>query len=451
MRLNICSKHHLLALVWLSPVFLFAQPSADNAKATIAPDLLQQPLPSLNQSERAQFSRGRGLFNQVWMASPSLDEEHDGLGPVFNQPSCSACHLRNGRGQPPASENERMRGALVRISVPAGNATDEPVPHPSYGDQLNDNAVTGIAAEGRAVVRWIEHIEYFDDGEAITLRRPEVTFINLAYGPPGDGLMSSLRVAPQIIGAGLLDAVPDSAIAALAAESRVDGISGRANIIVDSSSGKTAIGKFGWKANAVSLTQQTAAAFNGDLGITSRLHPEENCPGAEEFCARLEASVDLSDAQLEDVVFYQATLALPAARNPADPVVLRGKELFERAGCQHCHVPALTSGNNALAPALANTTFNAYTDLLLHDMGEGLADGRPDHSAGPTEWKTAPLWGIGLIPAVNEHQTLLHDGRARGVLEAIMWHGGEAAPARARVQALPEPDRDALVVFVNSL
>lgn len=451
MRLSTHSRLYALAIILLlSSGFLFAQPEFNNAETTLAPDVLQQPLPALDQIERAQFVRGRGLFNQVWMASPSLDEEHDGLGPVFNQPSCSACHLRNGRGQPPASEAERMRGALVRISVPAGAAADEAVPHSAYGEQLNDNAVTGIAAEGRAVLRWIEHIEYFDDGEAITLRRPEVTLINLAYGPPGNGLMSSLRVAPPIIGAGLLDAVPDSELTALAAEPRPDGISGHVNVIV--SSGQATIGKFGWKANAVSLTQQTAAAFSGDLGITSRLHPEENCPGAEEFCARFQtASLDLSDAQLDDVVFYQAALALPAARKPADPLVLRGKELFEQTGCQHCHVPSLTSGDVALTPMLANTTFNAYTDLLLHDMGEGLADGRPDHAAGPAEWKTAPLWGIGLIPVVNEHQTLLHDGRARGVLEAIMWHGGEAAPARARVQALQKVERDALVAFVNSL
>jgi len=158
-----------------------------------------------------------------------------------------------------------------------------------------------------------------------------------------------------------------------------------------------------------------------------------------------------SDAQLEDVVFYQAALAVPAARNWDDPIVQQGKALFEQAGCQHCHLPELTSGANALVSEFANTTFNAYTDLLLHDMGNGLADGRPDHEAGSSEWRTAPLWGIGLLPVVSEHQTLLHDGRARGVLEAIMWHGDEAEAARARAQALSRSEREALISFVNSL
>ena len=442
-----------LAIFLLASAELRSQPDTVQAAFAVAvttPNALQLPLPALTTTERAAFSRGRELFSQVWVASPSVDTEVDGLGPLYNQAACFACHQRNGRGQPPESEHERMRSALVRLSIPGSSLDGGPLPHPVYGEQLNDTAITGSAPEGRAVIQWTEHSDYFADGDPVSLRHPMLTLSELAYGPVGENLLTSLRVAPPIIGAGLLDAVPDSTLEALAATPRPDGVSGRVNRVRDPTTGHVAVGKFGWKANAASLAQQTAAAFRGDLGITSRYYAVEHCPPQPTDCG-LSTELDLTDIQLADVVFYQAALAVPAPRNSGDASVREGQRLFEEAGCQHCHLPTLTAGANALVPLLANTTFNAYTDLLLHDMGDALADGRPDYQAGPSEWRTAPLWGLGLLPTINEHQNLLHDGRARGVLEAIMWHGGEASLSRERVRVMNRQERDSIVAFVNSL
>lgn len=417
----------------------------------VTPVALQTMLPGLSEHERRSFAAGRSLFNQVWTASPSLDTAIDGLGPVFNQSSCAACHPRNGRGQPPAGSAERMRGMLVRLSMAgAGDAASEP--HPRYGEQLQDSAINGVPAEGRAVVAWQEHVERFADGEEITLRRPVVSFTNLAYGELEPAVLLSPRVAPQIVGAGLLDAVEETTLQALVEQPRPDGISGRVNRVFDPINGHFVAGRFGWKANTATLLLQTAAAFNGDLGLTSLPFPQENCSPVQDACAAATSAVpDVTDEQLADVVFYQAALAVPAPRAVDDVQVREGRELFHDAGCQHCHLPELQTGTSTLLPALSGQRIAAYTDLLLHDMGERLSDGRPDQSAQGNEWRTAPLWGLGLLPVVNEHDTLLHDGRARGVLEAVMWHGGEARAARERVRNMDQAQRTALVRFVNSL
>ncbi len=417
-----------------------------------SPLALQQPLPTLNATERERFAYGRGLFNQIWVASPSSDPNVDGLGPTFNQSACAACHLRNGRGEPPASPQSRMRGMLLRLSIAGTTDNGGPLPHAVYGDQLQDSSIAGVPAEGRAVVQWVEQAEHFADGDSISLRKPVITLTNMAFGEAGADLLMSARVAPPIVGAGLLDAVLEADIEALARVPRADGIKGRVNHVYDPVSASTRIGRFGWKANAASLMQQTAGAFSGDLGITSIYLPNENCPSVQTACAAaVSQGPDVTITQLAAIVFYQSALAIPIQRDSSDPEVMRGRALFTQAGCHQCHLPELRSGANAVLPALANQHFAAYTDLLLHDMGEALADGRPDFLASGSQWRTAPLWGLGLIPTVNEHSTLLHDGRARGVLEAILWHGGEAQPARERIKAMPREDRQALVHFLNSL
>ncbi|MCP5348600.1 MAG: c-type cytochrome [Pseudomonadales bacterium] len=407
----------------------------------------------LNEEQQARFTRGRALFDQLWVASPSLDTDIDGLGPTFNQSACSACHTRNGRGAPPDTDSERMRGMLVRLSLPGAEPNGTPIPHPVYGDQLQDNAILGVPAEGRARVTWIEHTETFADGESITLRRPDLILGDLAFGEPEQDLLLSPRVAPSLVGMGLLDAVPDAFLEALAQEPRPDGISGRVNRVWNAQTGTESIGRFGWKANMPTLAQQTAGAFLGDMGLTSTLYPDENCPEVQLDCIQKSSGeTDVTEEQLRDVVFYQAALAVPApgASDTGDVDIQQGRELFMQAGCQHCHIPELQTGAAAL-PVLSNRAFSPYTDLLLHDMGEGLADGRPDFLASGSEWRTPPLWGLGLVPTVNEHNTLLHDGRARGVMEAIMWHGGEAEPARARVKAMTTQEREKLVHFIESL
>jgi len=401
----------------------------------------QQTLPDLDEDMRQQLGFGRGLFNQLWNSAPARDTTLDGLGPTYNQSSCAACHLRNGRGTAPTRDGQRLRGMLVRLSV----ATPEgSVPHPVYGDQLQESAILGVEPEGRVQLRWVEEARVLDDGTRIALRRPAITLDQLKFGALDDA-ETSLRIAPQLVGMGLLEAVPAATLEALAATPRPDGISGQINRLPQGS------GRLGWKANVTDLTQQSAAAFVGDMGLTSAWHEQENCPPAQTACTAVTFEFpDVSDEQMHAVALYQALLAVPATRGQDDPAVQQGAALFEAAGCQHCHLPQLETGPQALHPLLANRQFAPYTDLLLHDMGEGLADGRPDGQANGRQWRTAPLWGLGLVPVVNEQLDLLHDGRARSVLEAILWHGGEGAAAAARVAGMSAAERAALEAFVLS-
>jgi CxxC motif-containing protein (DUF1111 family) len=220
----------------------------------------------------------------------------------------------------------------------------------------------------------------------------------------------------------------------------------------DSVGNRPAFGRFGWKASQPDLLNQNAAAANGDIGLTSRFHPSENCTMAQPGCAAAitGGSPELPDAFLEKLTLYTASLAVPAQRNAATADVMNGAAVFRELGCASCHMPTLKSGPHGLSE-IANQTFHPYTDLLLHDMGEGLADDRPDFAATGSEWRTPPLWGLGLVPKVNGHEMLLHDGRARGFAEAILWHGGEAAKARDGFRGASKVERDALLVFLRSL
>jgi CxxC motif-containing protein (DUF1111 family) len=217
--------------------------------------------------------------------------------------------------------------------------------------------------------------------------------------------------------------------------------------------GKTAVGRFGLKANHPTLRQQIAAAFIGDLGLSNDLFPEQNCPPIQKTCKEMmfAGNPEITAQRLTAVESYLRTLAVPARRNADDPQVVRGAQVFEAARCAVCHVPQLQTGEFPAAPVLANQTIRPYTDLLLHDMGEDLADRRPDYRAGGSEWRTPPLWGLGLSEKVNGHGALLHDGRARNAAEAILWHGGEAAVSRDAFRAMPKTDRDALLAFLASL
>jgi CxxC motif-containing protein (DUF1111 family) len=201
------------------------------------------------------------------------------------------------------------------------------------------------------------------------------------------------------------------------------------------------------------LRAQAAGAFNGDLGITSPLFPAENCTQAQTSCQQAPngGSPELLAKQLDDVEFYLAHLELPPRRNADEPAVKRGEAKFAAIGCANCHRPALKTGDDARFPRLAHQTIRPYTDLLVHDVGEGLADHRPDYRAGGSDWRTAPLWGLGLTAAVSESVFYLHDGRARSLAEAVLWHGGEAKAARDRFARMPKEERDALLAFLGSL
>ncbi|AKF08025.1 di-heme oxidoredictase family protein [Sandaracinus amylolyticus] len=408
---------------------------------------------NLTFDERSRFLVGNNFFGDNWVVAPSSTSARDGLGPLHNALSCGSCHLFDGRGEPPG-EGEEMVSMLVRLSVPGQDAHGGPLGEPTYGGQLQPRAIPGVPAEGATHLAWEEVPGAYEDGEAYSLRRPILTIDTLAYGPMHDDVMTSARVAPPVYGLGLLEAVPDATLLALADPNDADGdgISGRINHVWDAARGETAIGRFGWKATQPSIHQQTAGAFLGDLGITTSLFPSQECSEREAECraATTGGEPECEDDILDFVVFYGQTLAVPARRDADDPDVLHGKRLFRDAGCASCHVPRLETGEHEIT-ALADQIIYPYTDMLLHDVGEGLADHRPDFEADGREWRTPPLWGIGLLQTVNRHQLLMHDGRARGLAEAILWHGGEAEASREAFRAMSRDEREALLRFLESL
>jgi CxxC motif-containing protein (DUF1111 family) len=399
------------------------------------------PARNIRDSLRPAFFVGNSFFNQNWVAPPASVAGRDGLGPLFNARSCSACHFKDGRSRPPAP-GEPMSTMLVRLSVPGNDRRGRPKPEPRYGGQIQGQAIPGVQLEADVFVEYETLEGRYTDGETYDLRRPKYNIRNLGYGALAEGTRMSPRVAPTVAGMGLLEAVPEKELRALAdPEDRDgDGISGRINEVWDELSGKTAVGRFGWKAEQPTVLQQVATAFFEDMGLTSRVAPGTNSEPLE-----------VSDKVLDDVVTYTCMLGVPARRNWTNSGVRRGKELFARAGCAACHVPKLQTGVSERFAELSNQTIRPYTDLLLHDMGPELSDERPVFKASGRDWRTPPLWGIGLVQKVNGHTFFLHDGRARNLAEAILWHGGEAKKARETFRAMPRADREDLIAFLNSL
>lgn len=394
---------------------------------------------------------GRGLaVHEVGDVQFEVEFEPDnGLGPVFDNVSCEECHLGDGRGRPPVGA-EQFSSFLFRGSVRGFGPHGGPNPIPGFGTQIQLRAIPGLTPEATASIVYTDSTGTFADGSQFTLQVPHYTLIG-DYAALPAGFLFSPRAAPAVFGLGLLEAVSEWDIRAMAdpRDRNRDGVSGRPNDVWDAIKQRFALGRFGWKANTPNLVQQAAGAYNGDMGITSAIFPAESCEGQYPECA---AHAPEIDAQLvQAVAFYTQTLGVPARRGLDDPKARRGERLFYAAGCNGCHVPTLRTGTLAGVPEVSNQVIHPYTDLLIHDMGPALADGRRDFLASGSEWRTAPLWGVGLIETVNEHPNLLHDGRARGVLEAVLWHGGEATRARERVRRMSAPERDALVAFLQSL
>jgi CxxC motif-containing protein (DUF1111 family) len=400
------------------------------------------------------FFVGNSFFNQNWVAAPASTKARDGLGPFFNARSCASCHFKDGRGQAIEGDNQKGRGLLIRLSIPGTDEHGGPLPDAIYGGQLQDQAVLNIQKEGLFTLNYEEQPGNYPDGESYSLRKPIYHFSDLAYGNLHPEAQFSPRVAPQMIGLGLLEALEESTLLAHADEfdSDNDGISGRPNYVWDFVANERKIGRFGWKANQPTLLQQTAGAFAGDMGITSYVFPDDNCTG-DLNCEEIPNGgiKEIDDDDLEKVVLYSSTLAVPTRRNWEDEEVLLGKHLFNKISCTSCHIPKMVTGEHPKFPTLSNQTIRPYTDLLLHDMGTALADYRPDFEADGQEWRTPPLWGIGLFKTVNGHTTYLHDGRARNIEEAILWHGGEAQKAQEGFKNLKKSDRNAIIKFLNTL
>ncbi|AEV64526.1 di-heme oxidoreductase family protein [Pseudomonas ogarae] len=453
-----------------APRFTQAEPGEARSGGTATVRKTDQnafSLPSANlpPSRRVDFSVGNSFFRSPWVIAPSTTTARDGLGPLFNTNACQNCHIKDGRGHPPAPDATTAVSMLVRLSIP-----DAPpyakvieqlgvVPEPVYGGQLQDMSVPGVAPEGKVRVDYTLVPVRFKDGTVVELRKPNLQITQLAYGPMHPDTRFSARVAPPMIGLGLLEAIPDEAILANAeVQAREkNGIAGRPNQVWDDAQQKTVLGRFGWKAGQPNLNQQNVHAFSGDMGLTTSLRPFDDCTETQVDCKRApsgngpDGEPEVSDNILRLVLFYSRNLAVPARREVSSPQVLAGKNLFFQAGCQSCHTPKYTTAANAAEPELANQVIRPYTDLLLHDMGEGLADNRSEFKASGRDWRTPPLWGIGLTETVNGHTQFLHDGRARNLLEAVLWHGGEAQAAQRQVLSFNVEQRAALLAFLNSL
>ena len=420
------------------------------------------PARNLGIMRRDSFFIGNAFFKQPWVSAPASTTARDGLGPLFNSNTCQGCHVKDGRGKPPTGPEDEFRSTLIRLSIPALSDADREialkhgvVPEPMYGDQLQSSGIRGVKGEGKPSVSFTTIEGQFNDGERYTLVKPMLSFNELNYGDLHSKVMTSIRSAPAMSGLGLLEAVSEKDILQSAdpSDNNNDGISGRPNRVWDIKQQKTVLGRFGWKASQPNVEQQTAAAFHGDMGLTTTLFPKPHCSPSQKICLAAEngGKPEVSSEILDTVVFYASTLGVPARRNIKDKLAQAGEQLFNIAGCSSCHLPKLKTGKVAAFPELSNQTIRPYTDLLLHDMGDGLADGRPDFLATGKEWRTSPLWGIGLVESINKHTRFLHDGRARNLMEAVLWHGGEAEQSKQAMLALNKDQRNALIAFLKSL
>ena len=434
-----------LALLLAPPAFAQTPPplglklGGATSRPAAGADSFALPAANLPRDRAETFFAGQRLFNIAWVKAPAPGIDTAGLGPTFNRPSCGACHTRDGRGRPPDGPEDALNQSLVRLSVLRPTRRPMGAAHPNYGAQIQDRAIEGVPPEARVSIGWVESEGRYADGEAYRLRKPVIKVENGAFGS-FDGAQFSLRVAPQLVGLGLLEAVPRESLIAYAQELRRRDIHG----VVGS--------RFGWKGTVASVRDQIAIALHQDMGLTSAAFPEKNCPPAQTACRAADPGPrpNVSDAQLDALTFYVSTLAVPERRDIDNPAVKQGEKTFHALGCALCHRPTLRTGRHPAIPQLSGQTIHPFTDLLLHHMGPDMSDAF-EGVVLPGQWRTAPLWGLGLVETVNGHLFLLHDGRARGFAEAILWHGGDAAPARDRFKALPKAEREALIAFLRSL
>lgn len=408
-----------------------------------------QRFPNMSGNNGSVHGVGDAAFEATFVSAPS--PINPGLGPIFNSVSCRSCHIADGRGKPPMP-GEQLSSMLIRLSIPGEEAHGGPIAIPGFGDQLQTKAIVGSKAEAEVDIQYSYKTYSFPDGETYELRNPSYQLKN-SYIPLPGNYMISPRVAPPVFGLGLLEAIPEWAILSNEDinDSNKDGISGKANYGWDELKKQKALGRFGWKAAMPTILQQSAGAYQQDMGITNFIYKTKSSLGQTQYKSEMDAIIDVTDSLLHAVDFYVKTLAVPARRNAGDAVVKRGKLIFNQANCTSCHIATFRTDVNVAFREVSNQTIFPYTDLLLHDMGAGLADNRPDYLADGQEWRTSPLWGIGLTQVVNGHNNFLHDGRARNLTEAIMWHGGEAEQSKQYIQNLSSTDRNALLKFLESL
>ena len=446
---------------------------AQTVRARDTSDAFSQPASNLTFDQELDFKVGNGMFRRIWVSAPASTIASDGLGPLYNARSCQRCHLKDGRGHPPEGPEDSAVSMFLRVSIPAPDADAETIEkyivgthpiaaEPTYGTQLQDFSLPGLRPEYRLGVEYTETEITLSGNQVATLRTPDYTAADLGYGPLDAQAMLSPRVAPQMIGMGLLEAIPvqDILVWSDPEDADHDGISGRPQVVWSDVHDRPMLGRFGHKAGNPTVLEQTASAFAGDIGISNPIHTAGSgeCTDAQTDCTAAlhggdaeQGGYEIGQTGLDLVTFYSRTLGVPARRTVDDAQVLRGRKVFFDAGCVSCHRPTYVThrleGDN---PASFQLIW-PYTDMLLHDMGPGLADKRPEGRANGQEWRTPPLWGIGMTETVSGHSYFLHDGRARSLLEAVLWHGGEAQGVRDAVVDMPPEDRDALIRYLESL
>ena len=442
-----------------------------------------KPSSNLTASRKGSFFIGNAFFRQPWVIAPASTDSRDGLGALFNVAACQSCHVKDGRGHAPMSMDDDADSLLIRLAMPATtdeqrqqlqNSLIEKVAHPMYGGQLQDRGIQGVPAEARIAVQWTDKTVTFTDGHVETLRAPTFNLTKPGYGPFDDELMVSPRVALPMIGLGLLEQIPDEDIKKQAIDNNNNSdISGKFNWVMDPQTGKHALGRFGWKAGQTKLLTQNQSAFNEDMGLTSNIRPHESCMPTQTACVKATTGADeqgdgrppveVNDEVAKFVEFYTRNLAVPHRRNADDKLVLAGKKRFYDMGCQSCHTPRyqLPKTDDDHLEQHGQVIY-PYTDLLLHDMGDDLADrtiagklppkdAQVEFLANSYEWRTPALWGIGLAQTVDPQATFLHDGRARTLMEAVLWHGGEAQEQQKKVLNLDKQGRAELNAFLKSL
>ncbi len=440
----------LFIIIWISNQFLPAQnlralprDIASGGTTTIWDDshnAFGRALKNMQASHWGPFRIGKKLFIAQWQVEDPGGLQ--GLGPLFNATSCDSCHFKDGRGRLPGDSSENL---VVKLSAPGGQGQDG---HAEYGVQLQDYAVPGARAEGRLVVSWIEEKGAYGDAEPYLLRKPQLQLEQLRAGALGQGSQVNLRMPPQVFGLGLLESIPAATLAGSEdpSDEDGDGVSGRAHWVLDPVTGKRALGRFGWKASKANLDHQVAAALSQDIGVSSALVPIEPSEAGDR-----PGQVEIADYRLQRLLHYVRALAAPGRRDWNRLDVIEGARLFRSSGCATCHQPSQRTGSETRLPELANQEIYPYTDLLLHDMGESLADGFAEGEATNREWRTPPLWGLGYLETVQGETKLLHDGRARSFEEAILWHDGEAKTAREKFKQLSKFQRDQISAFLKSL
>lgn len=436
---------------------------------------LELPSANLPSDQLPHFHAGKALAHQPWVKAPTVTDARDGLGPIYNARTCLACHINGGRGEMPQDSNTAIFSALVRISVPGRDDHNGPVPEPTYGLQMQAQSVSlqhqfrhhppakkvsEAPPEANIYLDWQTQTVTYPDGQTIQLRSPKLRFENLGYGSMSESLLTSLRSAPSIAGMGLLELIDQADLDLLAdpEDENRDGISGRVNQVWSEQQQKTLPGRFGWKANRATLAETVAGAFQQDIGISNPMFPAQPCTQQQPLCLAMAVGnnsngFELSQDLLDLVVDFTRNLAVPVVRaaDAEASQLKQGRAQFYQLGCAGCHWPSFQTKVVAGAQAhLGGQTIWPYTDLLLHDLGPGLADGRPDFAASGREWRTPPLWGVGLNEQVNGHGFYLHDGRARSVEEAILWHGGEAANSQQQFMKLSHQQRQDVIKFVET-